>query len=70
MVGDVSRGGCVVDHELEKRPQALAGCVEVESGGASLRVRKDHGKVDLLLVGTQVQEQLVHGVEDFAGPRV
>ena len=59
-----------LDDLLEERLQIGAGDVEVLGGGAELAVGVEHGEVEHVLVGVEVDEEVVDLVEDFLGTRV
>ena len=54
-----------LDEEVEQRPQVGARDGEVPRRGARLRVRVDDRELDLVIVGAEVDEQLVDRVEDL-----
>ena len=56
--------------QVEQRPQVGAGLCQVGGRRAGLGVRVDHRKLDLELVGAEVDEQLVDLVEHLRRPRV
>jgi len=60
----------VRDQEVEQGPQVGAGGRQVERRGAGPGVGVGDGELDLMLVGAQVQEQLVDLVHDLHRPRV
>ena len=69
-VGRARRGGDVVDQGLEEGPQVVAGAVGLRLRDARLGVRVEHGEVELVLGGVEVDEEVVDLVQDLAGPRV
>ena len=56
--------------ELEERRQVVGERFRLEAGAALARVRVDDRELDLLLVGVEVEEELVHLVDDLLDPRV
>ena len=59
-----------VDQDVEEGPEVRARLVEVGRRRAGLGVRVDDREVDLVVVGAEVDEQLVDGVEDLRRPGV
>ena len=60
----------VLDDRVEQRPQVLAGDAGVGAGDALARVGVEHGKLDLVLGGVEVDEQVVDLVQHLLRPRV
>ena len=63
------RRGDRLDQHVEERLQRLVQAVGVvdETGAARPRIAVDDRELDLLLVGVEVEEQLVHLVDDLVG---
>ena len=59
------RGRRDVDEQVEERAEVGARHGQVAGRGAELGVRVDHRKLDLVLVGAEVDEQLVDRVQDL-----
>jgi len=70
MVGHVSRRRSVLDQQLEERPKIGPGVCQIHRRGPDLGVGVDDREVDLMLVRTEVHEQLVYRVEDLGAARV
>src|SRR5580700_7185914 len=59
-----------IEDGLEKRLQIFAGNLGIEAGVADLRVGVEDRKVELVLGGVKIDEEIVDLVEDFLGARV
>ena len=70
VVGRVGRRRRDVDQQVEQRPQVLARLVERRGRRPGPGVRVDDRELDLVLVGAEVDEQLVDVVEDLGRPGV
>ena len=61
----------VFDDGLEQRLQIVARLVHASIVAVpGLRVRVEHGKVELVFGGVEIDEQVVDLVQDFLGTRV
>ena len=69
-IGIAARRRHVLDDRVEQRPQILARPVRVERRGADPRVGVEHREVELILVGVEIDEQVVDLVQHFRGARV
>ena len=54
-----------LDEEVEERTQVGPGDGRIQGRRSELGVRVDDREVDLVVVGTEVDEQLVDGIEDL-----
>ena len=70
MLGIVLGRRNVLDEELEERAQVAGEVVRLESGLAGSRVRVDDRKLDLALVGVEVEKELVDLVHDLVDARI
>ena len=66
----VLRRGDAFEHELAQRLEVAALDLGVERRPTRARVRVDDRELDLVLVGAEVDEELVHLVEDLRDARV
>ena len=62
--------GHVLDEQVQQRPQVLADGTLLERGPAGLGVRVDDREVELVVGGVEVEEQLLHVVDDLGDARV
>ena len=65
MAGRVAWRRRVAHEEVHERLEVAAGVGQVEGGRARPRVGVDDGELDLVLVGAEVHEELVDGVDDL-----
>ena len=65
MAGGVRDRRRDLDEQIEERPEVLPGLGKRSRRGPGLGVRVDDRELDLVLVGAEVHEQLVHLVEHF-----
>ena len=68
--GSPLAGGDGLDDLLEERLQVGAGDGEVLGRGADLAVGVEHGEVEHVLVGVEVDEEVVDLVQNFLRARV
>ena len=59
-----------LDEEVEQRAEVGAGLRQVAGGGAGLGVGVDDRELDLVVIGAEVDEQVVDRVEDFGRARI
>jgi hypothetical protein len=60
----------VLDDRVEQRPQVLARHLRIQARRADARVGIEHGKIELILVGVEIDEQVVDLVQHFGDARV
>ena len=65
VIGLVGRRRGDLDEEVEQRAEVGRRQCQVAGGGAGLGVRVHDREVDLVVIGAEVDEQVVHRVEDF-----
>ena len=70
VLGLVLRRRDALDQQVHERREVVGQVVGVEPGAAGPRVAVDDRELDLLLVGVEVEEQLVDLVDDLGGARV
>ena len=64
------RHGDRLQDGVEQRAQIRAAALDVGGSGAGLGVRVEHGEIELLFLGVEVDEQVVDFVEHFLRARV
>ena len=69
-LGIAPRRRHAVDDDVEERPQILARLVHFHARRPGPGAGVDDGEVDLLVVGVEIDEEVVDLVEDFLRPRV
>ena len=70
MVGLVARRRDVLEQQVEERLEAVARHRRVEARPAALGVRVDDGEAELVLVGVEVEEQVLDHAQHLADPGV
>ncbi len=65
-VGVAARRRHVVDDRVEKRPQILADAVGIGRRRTDARVRVEDGKIELIFVRVEIDEEVVDLVQDLA----
>ena len=59
-----------LDEEVEQRAEIGPRLRQVAGGGAGLGVRVDDRELDLVVIGAEIDEQLVHRVEHLGRARI